>query len=137
MPCVIELRRRLVARHRQGDDEHAELGFGEVAVGLGVDQSRDDVFAGLVGLPRRQLHGVPDQLGRRPQRVVSANSGSSPPIIWLVQSNSLSRSSSGTPSSSAMASSGSSRATCRTKSPDAFGGRLRSDALRLLVELGA
>ena len=52
-----------------------------------------------------------------PSGSYSANSGSSAPIIWLVQSNSLLRSSSGTPSSPAMACSGSSRATCRTKSP--------------------
>ena len=66
---------RLVARHRQGDDEHPELGLGQLAVGLGVDQRADDVVAGVLGLARRQLHGVPDQLGGRLQRVVVGELG--------------------------------------------------------------
>ena len=48
----------------------------------------------------------------------SAYSGSSPAVISLDQRNSLSRSSCGTPSSSAIACSGSSHETCSTKSPE-------------------
>ena len=66
---------RLVARDGQGDDEHAELGLGELAVGFGVDQRADDVVAGFLGLACRQLHGVPDQLGGRAQRVVLGELG--------------------------------------------------------------
>ena len=53
-----------------------------------------------------------------PRASYSANSGSSSPIILLDQSNSFSRSSNGTPSSPAIACSGNSRATWRTKSPE-------------------
>ena len=72
-----------------------------------------------------------------PSESYSANSGSSSPIIWLDQSNSFSRSSSGTPRSPAIACSGSSRATCRTKSPEPSSAASCGDALRPLAEVGA
>ncbi len=62
---------RLVAGDAQRDDEHAELGLGEMlALGVGLHQRRDDVIRGLVGPARRQLHGVPHQFARRRQCVV-------------------------------------------------------------------
>ncbi len=61
----------LVARDGQRDDEHAELGIGEaLALGVGLDQRRDNVVTRLFGLAGRQLHGVPHHFARRGQRVV-------------------------------------------------------------------
>jgi hypothetical protein len=118
MPWVIELRVVSFPAHGQRDDEHAELGVGQPAVGFGVDQRADDVVAGLLLLARRQLHGIPDQFGSRAQRVELRELGvvAADHLVGPVES--LSRSSNGTPSRPAMACSGSSRATCRTKSPD-------------------
>ena len=109
----------LVARDGQGDNEHPELGFAELAVGIGVDQRGDDVVAGLLCLALGQLHGVPHHLARRIERVVLGELGVvvSRSSCWTSRT-ACSRSSSGTPRSPAIACSGNSRATCSTKSPD-------------------
>ena len=70
MPWVIEFAGRLVSRNRQGDHEHPELGVGELAVGVGVDQRGDDVVARVLGLTRSQLHCVPNHLAGRTEGVV-------------------------------------------------------------------
>ncbi len=57
---------RLVARHRQQDDEEAELVVGElVALDVGLNQLGDEVVTGVGGPVRGHLHAVHDQFDRR------------------------------------------------------------------------
>ena len=63
--------RRLVARHRQNDDEEAELVVGElVTLDIGLNQLGDEVVAGIVGPLGRHLHAVHHQFGRGGEPVV-------------------------------------------------------------------
>ena len=71
IPCVIELRVVSLPAMRQRDHEHAELGLRQsLAVGVGLDQRRDDVVTGFFGFAGRQLHCIPHQFACRGQRVV-------------------------------------------------------------------
>ncbi len=64
----------LVAGDDEQQDEHVELGLGElVAVDLAVDELGDDVVAGLVGPLGPQLGRVHVELGRRRGAVVGAD----------------------------------------------------------------
>ena len=130
---------RLVAGHRQQQEEHVELELAElVALDLGRRAVRDDVVLRIVAAQLGQSVRVHEELGGG---VVAAsmpsasfwNSGSSAPIIRLDQSKSLRRSSWGTPISSAMACSGSSAAMSATKSHEPASATLSTMAVALAV----
>ena len=116
-----QVARGLVAGHGEQQEERVELHLGEpLAVDLAAHEHADQVVARMVARARGELVGVHAHLRGRAhpllRSAVPRNSGSSKPIRRLLHSKTLWRSSSGTPSSSAMTCSGSSAATSVTKS---------------------
>ncbi len=72
MPWVMELRVVSLPATGQQDDEESELVVGElVAVDVGLDQLRDDVFAGVLRPVGSHLHRIGDQLDRRAHGVIA------------------------------------------------------------------
>ena len=118
MPCEIELRVVSLPATAMQQEEEVEVHLGErVAVDLGVEQRGDDVVARVRAPLRGELVRVHEHLDLRVHDLLVARrrySGSSEPIIRLLHSNSLCRSSCGTPSISAMTWSGTSAATSTT-----------------------
>ena len=95
--------------------ERARVGAGQRADAGDVDRNEPDVGHRAQGDDRKHVYAA-DTYEKRCECVVLGNSGSPSPITLLVQSNSLSRPSSATPSSPGIDCSGSARATCRTTS---------------------
>ena len=119
MPCEIELRVvSLPATAISRKKRLKSISDERVAVDLGVEQRGDDVVARLGAPFGRERVGVHEHLDLRVLTSSSETmySGSSLPIIRLLHSKSLCRSSCGTPSISAITWSGSSAATSTTKS---------------------